>query len=103
PGGTIDTSRGSEKRTYVIPRTVAATLGKAETRGLVGAMGRKILKVLVFPLIDPILGKVGDYFVQRWERKSRTYRVRMLTPDNYRSSEAPSLEPSQWKRLAAGR
>ena len=31
-------------------------------RGIVGAIGKKVLKVLVFPLVDPVLGKVGDHF-----------------------------------------
>jgi hypothetical protein len=103
PAGAIDASRGSGKRTYVIPRAVAPTPGKAETRGLIGAVGRKLLKVLVFPLIDPTLGRVGDFFVRAWEQKNRTYRTRSFTPDNYSQGDAPSLDPSQWKGLAEGR
>jgi pimeloyl-ACP methyl ester carboxylesterase len=101
--GSIDTSRGAGKRTYVVPRAVAPTPEKAGTRGLIGAVGRKVLKVLVFPLIDPILGQVGDYFVQRWERKNRVYRTRSFTPDNYRASDVANLDSLQWKALAAGR
>src|SRR5690606_10432499 len=52
--GDLDVTRGGETRTYLIPRRVAPALGPAETRGLIGAAGKKLLKVLVFPLVDPV-------------------------------------------------
>jgi pimeloyl-ACP methyl ester carboxylesterase len=103
PAGAVDASRGLGKRTYVIPRAVAPTSGKAETRGLIGSVGRKLLKVLVFPLIDPVLGKVGDFFAQRWEQKNRKYRIRSFTPSDFRSGDVPSWDPSQWAGLGKGR
>ena len=56
--------RGGERRTYRIPRAVVPVDERepAETRGILGAIGKKVLKVLVFPLVDPVLGKVGDHF-----------------------------------------
>ena len=99
----IDVTRGSGKRTYVIPCTVPPTEGAAESRSLIGVVGKKLLKVVVFPLIDPILGKVGDYFVQKWERKNRHYRLRPFSPDNYCVADVPPLEARDWSVLAQGR
>lgn len=92
----VDVTRGREKRTYLIPRTVATPSDHPQTRGLVGAIGKKILKVLVFPLLDPLIGRVGDYFVQEWEKKKRPYGIRTFTPTNYQSAEASSLTASTW-------
>ena len=52
-------TRGGERRTYRVPKAVVPAEeqdGDAH-RGIVGAIGKKILKVLVFPLVDPVLGK----------------------------------------------
>ncbi|MGW5053048.1 esterase/lipase family protein [Actinokineospora sp. NPDC004072] len=61
--------RGGDRRTYRIP--VAAVPPGSGERGLIGALGSKLLKVLVFPLVDPVLGRVGDFFARRWEQRNR--------------------------------
>ena len=99
----VDVTRGSGKLTYVIPRTVPSTEGTSETRSLMGVVGKKLLKVVVFPLIDPILGKIGDYFVERWEQRNRTTRIRPFTAENYCVADTPPLDKDGWKSLAAGR
>ncbi|HET9996178.1 MAG TPA: hypothetical protein VFQ17_01610 [Nocardioides sp.] len=97
--------RGGERRTYRIPRAVvpADEREPAETRGILGAIGKKVLKVLVFPLVDPVLGKVGDHFAKRWEAKNRLNRVRWMTVDGYRSSVADPFAGDDWSRLGEGR
>ena len=97
--------RGGERRTYRIPRAVVPVDERepAETRGILGAIGKKVLKVLVFPLVDPILGKVGDHFAKRWEAKNRLNRVRWMTVDGYRSSVADPFADADWARLREGR
>lgn len=99
----VDTTRGGATRTYVIRRHVPEPSEPGETRGLFGAAAKKVLKVLVFPLIDPILGKVSDYFAHRWEQHRRPYRVRSFTPEDYDSPEAMAFDPSAWERLSSGR
>ena len=96
--------RGGERRTYRIPRAVvpADEREPAETRGILGAIGKKVLKVLVFPLVDPILGKVGDHFAKRWEAKNRLNRVRWMTVDGYRSSVADPFTAADWATLRRG-
>jgi hypothetical protein len=95
----VDTVRGAATRTYVIPRYVAAPETGAQTRGLIGAIGTKVLKVLVFPLIDPVAGKVGEYFAGRWEAAKRPYRIRTFTPDDYASPDGTDVD---WSSLSGG-
>lgn len=99
----VDATRGTGTRTYIIPRGVAPAGRNAESRGLIRIIGKKLLKVLVFPLIDPILGRVGDYFVQKWEHKNRAYRIRTFSPDNYQSSDVQPLQSDDWNNLSKGR
>jgi pimeloyl-ACP methyl ester carboxylesterase len=97
--------RGGERRTYRVPKAVVPPEeqdGDAH-RGLLGAIGKKVLKVLVFPLIDPVLGKVGDHFASKWEDKNRLNRVRWMTVDGFRSSQADSFTDADWALLGAGR
>jgi hypothetical protein len=99
----VSTARGAATRTYVIRRYVAEPPAQAPTRGLIGAVGTKVLKVLAFPLIDPVAGKVGDYFAGRWEQAKRPYRIRTFTPDDYASPDAAELDAPSWSRLSGGR
>ena len=99
----IDTVRGAATRTYVIPRYVAGPETAAQTRGLIGAVGTKVLKVLAFPLLDPVAGKVGEYFAGRWEAAKRPYRIRTFTPDDYASPGGSDVDAAMWPSLSAGR
>ncbi|MDX6484093.1 MAG: hypothetical protein QOE95_1864, partial [Gaiellaceae bacterium] len=47
----LDVSRGAATRTYVIRRYVATPEETPAARGLLGAIGKKILKVLAFRLV----------------------------------------------------
>jgi hypothetical protein len=103
-----ETSRGAGgpgARTYVIPRTVPAGQPAAPggTRGLVAGIGRKFLKELVFPLVDPLLGAVGESFAGKWEAKHRPYRIRPFGPDDFTSADVPAVDAEGWRRLGEGR
>jgi hypothetical protein len=102
-GAAGDPTRGGATRTYVIRRHVPQVPDQGATRGLSSAVGTKLLKVLVFPIIDPLVGRAADYLAARWERSRRPYRVRSFTPDNYRDTEAAELTGEDWDRLAGGR
>jgi hypothetical protein len=97
--------RGGDRRTYRVPRAVVPPdEQEGDThRGILGAVGKKVLKVLVFPLVDPVLGKVGDHFAHKWEDQHRRNRVRWMTVDGYRSGEAPSFGDADWATLGEGR
>jgi pimeloyl-ACP methyl ester carboxylesterase len=102
PADSQISSRGADRRTYRVPRTVAyATPSDADRqRGILGAVGSKLLKVLVFPLVDPLLGKVGDFFASRWEQRNRRNLLRSFDPATYRQASGAPL--ADWPTLAAG-
>jgi hypothetical protein len=81
-------TRGADSRTYHIPRTVmAAPATGPETRGLVIAVGKKVLTVLVFPLVEKGAEFVAEKIAERWEATHRPYRLRTFTPDDYTSPD----------------
>ncbi|MEA2723553.1 MAG: hypothetical protein QOH59_1324, partial [Gemmatimonadales bacterium] len=91
-------------RVYHLPGDVPAAAPTAPaSRGLVGVVGKKFLKVLVFPLVDPVVGAVTESFANRWEQHYRPYRVRRFGPDDYTGEAAPEIAGEEWKRLGTGR
>jgi hypothetical protein len=81
-------SRGTGTLTYRIPREVvrADETGAGEEagqRGILGAAGKKILKVLVFRVVDEASQYVGDRLARRFEAKHRPHRLRSFTPEDY--------------------
>ncbi len=95
---------GGAKLLFRIPNTApTAKAGANGKRGIIGAVGKKLLKVLVYPITDPILGPVGEFFARKWEAKNRPYGVRTFTPDNYQAAGAGAFTPDDWARMAGGR
>lgn len=72
-------------------------------RSLLGAIGRKLLKVLVYPVIDPIVGALGRGFAGAWEAHHHPPLVRSFTPANRREPRAGALADADWSALAGGR
>ena len=90
------------RRTYVI-RTNQPQEGATEgTRGLISTLGTKLLQVMVFPLVDPIIGRVADFFAAEWEKHYRPYRIRSFTPDSYLGLP-PADDHIDWSQLGQGR
>ena len=65
-------------------------------------VGGKLLKLLVFPLTDLVLGAVGEKFAAAWEGKHRPYGTRLFDPAGYRTKGLSPLESADWDRLAQG-
>jgi len=91
--------------TFTIPaRTVKAQRAfdhdRVVTRGLLTKWGRKILKVLVIPLVSSLLADPLEAIVGAIERKYRQDLIRPLTPDNYKRKVTEPFEA--WDSLAAG-
>ena len=96
-------TRGADSRTYHIPRTVmAAPAAGPETRGLVMAVGKKVLSVLVFPLVEKGAEFVAEKIAERWEATHRPYRLRTFTPDDYTSPDGRDLADTDWAALGSG-
>jgi hypothetical protein len=100
--GGID--RGSTgRRTYVLRRSVPPAVGEAAARGLIGSLGKKIIKVLAFRILDPVLGRIGEDAMERWEAERRPYRVRSFTGEDFRSPDPRPFEARDWSALSGGR
>jgi Caspase domain len=94
----------SQSRTYRIPSAVPEDVpGEPGTRGVIGIVGKKVLKELVFPIVKPMLGAAGASAVHWLESTRWPYRVRTFTPDDYTSVDAPPLDRDGWSRLGRGR
>lgn len=95
--------RGGERRTYRIPRAVVAPeAAEGSTRGVLGAVGSKLLKVLVFPLLEPALGRAANHFASRWEARHRPPSLRAFGPQQYRSATGSALSGPERRRLGDG-
>jgi hypothetical protein len=95
---------GSAVRVYRLSGAVPATApGVPATRGLVGMVGKKFLKVLVFPVMEPGIGAVTESYAERWEDRHRPYRVRTFSPDDYALEATSGIMGEAWKHLGGGR
>lgn len=72
-------------------------------RGLVIAVGKKVLTVLVFPLLEKGAEFVAEKIAERWEATYRPYRLRTFTPDDYTSPDGRDLADPDWTVLGSGR
>jgi len=95
---------GAQKR-FRIPATRPAQAPDADpaSRGLIGILGRKLLKVLVYPLVDPVIGALADHFAEKWERSRRPYGLRHFSPEDFRTPITTGLEPAVWTQLSGKR
>lgn len=92
---------GAVKR-FRIPREVAspppAAAAQAPQRSLVSLIGRKVLKVLIYPVGDALLGPVVEAGVSWWEGRKRPHRLSRFLP-----GDRSELTGDDWARLAGGR
>ena len=96
-----DVSRAAATRRYLIRRHPAPTPPAGSERSVLSGIGMKVLKVVAFKLIDPVMGVVGPHFARKWEEKKRAYRIRTFTPGDYNQEQAGSI--TDWKAFAGKR
>lgn len=96
---------GGVKRFLVRARQPAVEQESAgpATRGLLGSLGRRVVKGLIYPLTDPVVGRVGRIFARRWEESRRPYMVRSFGPGTFTQPAERQLDAAQWRRLAGDR
>jgi pimeloyl-ACP methyl ester carboxylesterase len=92
------TTRGGATTTFVLRRYVPAPQGEGDTRrGLIGAIGTKVIKILAFP-IQAVAGRVGTHFANEWEGAHRPYGLRVVDPATYATDGAGRpLEAEDWR------
>lgn len=96
-------TRGEPTRTYSIDRAEPAPTSEPATRGIAATVGKKVLEVLAFPLMDPLLGMITESFVKRWEVKNRPHHVRSFTPGNFQSFDPQPDGADALAQLSNGR
>jgi pimeloyl-ACP methyl ester carboxylesterase len=71
-----------------------------QSRGIVSAIASKVLKVIVFPLLepilDPLLKKAGNHFAAKFEEDKRLQRWRTFTPENYTVDHDAEIDDASW-------
>ena len=72
------------------------------TRGLAGAIGKKLLKVLVFPLVERPSAR-SPTASPGAGRPRRPYRVRHSTPDDFATRGGRYVQASEWDDLSGKR
>jgi hypothetical protein len=85
----------SQKKRFFIRRRVPPTPAPdtPRDRALFGSIGRKLLKVIVYPVTDLLLGSPLAAIAENWETANRAYGLRDFSPANYR-------EPAEAGRFA---
>ena len=98
------TTRGGGTLTYRIPRDIVPSPAPADTasRGLLGAVGKKLIKVLVFRLLDDALQAGANRFARRFEEQHRPHLLRPFTPGDYTAATAGALDDAALRSMADG-
>jgi hypothetical protein len=115
--GTRSSDTGRAVRTYRIDRNTArddvdglagrgvrlggGAMRSEKERGLISSTATKVIEILAFPLVDPVLGAVSDYFAGNWEARKRTYGLRTFTPQNRSDHDGEPI--SDWSSLSSGK
>jgi hypothetical protein len=92
----LATTRGGAAQTFVLRRYVPPQPPPGTQRGLLGAIGTKVIKALAFP-IQEIAGAAATAFAQKWEADNRPYGLRAVTAQTYgveRGGTPP--DPATW-------
>lgn len=97
---------GAGARFTIPARTQAAKVPRTSgtgrrLRGQITSIGRKVLKVLVIPILSPLLATPLESIVGAIERKHRQELIRGLTLQNYRRRVSEPF--ADWKALAGKR
>lgn len=72
---------------------------EAATRGLVSAIGKKLVQVLALPALKA----TAEFAARKFEERSRPYGIRRFGPDEYTVRLGTPLASADWERLGAGR
>jgi hypothetical protein len=101
------TKRGSGgTKRFLIPASLPQPAPTADgaKRSLIGVIGKKLLKVLVYPLLDPVIGKVSELFAEHWEQKKRPYgcAISLLRTSAIRTARRSAKPTGRRSPAAAG-
>lgn len=96
-------ARADGTRTYTLPSRVAETPAQVTHRGFLGAVGKKVIKVIALKVADEALGRVGEWLAGKWEKKHRPYRARTFTAADYTDGTGTEIDGEGLRKLGEGR
>ena len=103
-GAAVSRGAAGGRKRFRIPASVAppppGASGLAQ-RSVFGAIGRRLLKVLVYPLTDVVVGAASEFIARRWEERKRPYRLRRFTPADYQTAAASVPTAGELAAMAA--
>lgn len=88
-------------RTEAAKEVVHGPRNPARFRGPITKFGRKIFKVLVIPILSPLLARPIESIVKKIETKHQPNLIRPVTPENYRTKVTDPF--SDWSMLKGNR
>jgi hypothetical protein len=104
--GGDDPGRAGGTRRYRLPsdtgrRTTIESDGASENRGLIGQLGRRVVKVLLFRVLEIGGAWAAEKMARRWEDDNRPHRLRRVTAGDLGDplSGVPSLTSSELRAL----
>ena len=80
---------------------VAPDDGVPATRGLAGTIGRKLIQVVAFPVVEMAV-RAGGSLVRSWEDDHRPHRLRHFGPADFSRALTDPWNGDDWGRLAGG-
>lgn len=93
PSPDSTTSSGLPATTFQLDKlrlsTGTGTEPTGTGRGLVDGALNIVLKVLIYPLIDPVLGAVAEHFATAWENQHRPHQFRTFEVPSYAQAPSP--------------
>ncbi|OBH16039.1 hypothetical protein [Mycobacterium sp. E3247] len=81
--------------------TTGPTAATGEQRGLVYMIGKKLLSVLVFPLMAAGAQALAEHLAKSWEESHRKAALRLFSGPDDCATVTP-VEAQSWDRLASG-
>jgi hypothetical protein len=109
PAAAAGAGRAAGTNRYVLPADSGVpqadeTDGAPQSRGLVGLLGRRVLKVLLFKVLEVGGAIAAEKIVRSWEDDHRSHRLRHVAPGNQGDPmvNSPTLSPSDLRELLGG-
>lgn len=102
PAGSDAATRGGTLQ-FVLRGESRAASAPSTSRGVLGWIGKKLLRVLVYPVTDVVTGAAIHASLSAWERRARPHGVRQFGPGALKKTEWTALDGAGWQRLSAGR
>jgi hypothetical protein len=104
------TTRGGGTRRYVLPGDtgkppVVESDRAAPNRGLIGQLGKRVIKVLLFRVLEEAGAWAGEKIARRWEDAHRPHRLRWVTAADIGDplAQVPTVTTDQLRALGSER